>query len=296
MREKIFLIGELISDQNLHIENRGKTAEFNAPKNILIKSNINFGGAGMVYTALKLLSKKVEFHTISNFNIVSKLPKDIKKNIIFDENYKLEKNRFWHQNKMIMQLNNIKKSKRVIIKFQKHLMQKIKKIKEKDIVILSDYRHEIFEKSFTKKLIKIIKLKKCKIYVDQQCTSKKPDLMKFKNIDFLLLNKSEYLKAFKVYKIKEINFKNSLRILQKKLGIERLIVKVGKNGSICFDGESLIKVKAFKKNKVLNTVGAGDFFLARFATLKNIETEKKLFFSNKFAYQKISNRLNLKVV
>lgn len=296
MQEKIFLIGELISDQNLYIENRGKTAEFNAPKNILIKSNINFGGAGMVYTALKLLSKKVEFHTISNFDILNRLPKNMKNNIIFDENYKLEKNRFWEQNKMVMQLNNIKKSKKVIIKFQKYLIQNIKKIKEKDVVILSDYRHGIFEKKFTKKLIKIIKLKRCKIYVDQQCTSEKPDLMKFKNTDFLILNKSEYLKAFKFYKINKLNFKRSLRILQKKLGIENLIVKVGKNGSIYFDKENLIKVQAYKKNKVLNTIGAGDFFLARFATLKNMEIKKKLFFSNKFAYQKISNRLSLKGV
>ena len=64
----------------------------------------------------------------------------------------LEKNRFWKNKKMIMQINNLVNSKVAVKKFQNNLIKKIKKINKNDVVILSDYRQGIFEKNFTKKL------------------------------------------------------------------------------------------------------------------------------------------------
>ena len=61
MQKKIFLIGELILDRNLFIKSIGKAVEFNSPKYQTLKNTINLGGAGMVYSALKILSKKWNF-------------------------------------------------------------------------------------------------------------------------------------------------------------------------------------------------------------------------------------------
>ena len=47
------IIGDLIIDQNYITEPSGKSAEFNARKFKLIKKNLNLGGAGMVFSALK---------------------------------------------------------------------------------------------------------------------------------------------------------------------------------------------------------------------------------------------------
>ena len=294
MQKRIILIGELIIDRNLFIKEVGRSAEFNVQKNILINEKINLGGAGMVYSGLKLLSNQIDFFSIANLNLIKNLQKLLKKNIIFDKKYLLEKNRFWKNKKMIMQLNNIINSKVAVKKFQNNLIKKIKKLNKNDVVILSDYRQGIFEKNFTKKIIKLIKSKGNIIYVDQQSTSKNPDLVKFKSSDFLILNKEEYLKAFKIYKIEKSNFKYSLKILQKKIEIKNLIIKDGKNGSIFLNNHKLFKVKAFKTLKNANTIGAGDFFLAKFATSKKINMTERLFESNKFAYRKISNNIKIK--
>ena len=56
----------------------------------------------------------------------------------------------------------------------------------------------------------------------------------------------------------------------------------------------MFKVKAFKTLKNANTIGAGDFFLAKFATSKKINMTERLFESNKFAYRKISNNIKIK--
>ena len=291
MQKRIILIGELIIDRNLFIKEVGRSAEFNVQKNILINEKIDLGGAGMVYTGLKLLSNQIDFFSITNFNFIKNLQKLLKKNIIIDEKYLLEKNRFWKNKKMIMQINNLVNSKVAVKKFQNNLIKKIKKFNKNDVVILSDYRLGIFEKNFTKKIVRLIKLNGNIIHVDQQSTSRNPDLIKFKNSDFLILNRGEYLKAFKIYKLEKSNFKNSLKILQKKIGIKNLIIKDGKNGSIFLNNNKLFKVKALKTLKNANTIGAGDFFLAKFATSKKINMAERLFESNKFAYKKISNNI-----
>lgn len=292
MQKRIILIGELIIDRNLFIKGAGKSAEFNVQKNILINEKINLGGAGMVYSGLKLFSNQIDFFSIANFNLIKNLKKLLTKNIIFDKNYRLEKNRFWKNKKMIMQINNLVNSKVAIKRFQNNLIKKIKKINKNDVVILSDYRQGIFEKNFTKKIVRLIKLNGNTIHVDQQSTSRNPDLIKFKDSDFLILNREEYLKAFKIYKLEKSNFKNSLKILQKKIGIKNFIIKDGKEGSIFLNNNKLLKVKAFKTLKNENTIGAGDFFLAKFVTSKKINMTERLFDSNKFAYRKISNNIN----
>ena len=123
MQKRIILIGELIIDRNLFIREVGRSTEFNVQKNILINEKINLGGAGMVYSGLKLLSNQIDFFSITNFNFTKNLQKLLKKNIIFDEKYMLEKNRFWKNKKMIMQINNLVNSKVAVKKFQNNLIK-----------------------------------------------------------------------------------------------------------------------------------------------------------------------------
>ena len=296
MQKKIILIGELILDKNFFIRSQGKAAEFNSPKNILLKKELNLGGAGMVYNALTKISKNVEFFSITNYEIQNKIIKNLKKNILFDINYKLEKNRYWEEKKMIMQLNHIRLPKKSVKNFQNFLIKKIKSEKNGGNIIFSDYRNGIFDKEHTKKIIKILKSKNNIIFVDQQSTTKKPDLLKFKNADYLILNEYEFRKAFKKYKINNLNFENSLKVLRKKIGINNFIIKMGKKGSSYFTEGTFVKVKAYKTAKNLNTIGAGDFFLAKFATLEKKTMRDKLYEANKFAYKKISNKIKIKSI
>ena len=296
MQRKIILIGELILDKNFFIRSQGKAAEFNSPKNILLKKELNLGGAGMVYNALTKISKNVEFISITNHEIKNKIIKNLKKNILFDINYKLEKNRYWEEKKMIMQLNHIRLPRKSVKNFQNFLIKKIKSEKNGRNIIFSDYRNGIFDKEHTKKIIKILKSKNNIIFVDQQSTTKKPDLLKFKNADYLILNEYEFRKAFKKYKINNLNFENSLKVLRKKIRINNFVIKMGKKGSSYFSEGTFVKVKAYKAAKNLNTIGAGDLFLAKFATLEKKAMKDKLYEANKFAYKKISNKIKIKSI
>jgi len=249
---------------------------------------------------VKLIKHKaVEIIHVNNSNkneIQNKIIKNLKKNILFDINYKLEKNRYWKEKKMIMQLNHIKSPKKSIKNFQNFLIKKIKSEKNGRNIIFSDYRNGIFDKEHTKKIIKILKSKNNIIFVDQQSTTKKPDLLKFKNADYLILNEYEFRKAFKKYKINNLNFENSLKVLRIKIGINNFIIKMGKKGSSYFTEGTFVKVKAYKTAKNLNTIGAGDFFLAKFATLEKKTIRDKLYEANKFAYKKISNKIKIKSI
>ena len=285
------IIGDLIIDQNYFLKQSGKSAEFNSKKFILINKSYNLGGAGMVYVALKELNKNTLFFSASSNKyktLFSKLK--IQKNISFGKEFVIEKKRYWEKSKLKYQLNDIKKSKILIKKFQIKLLKKIKKIKSYSNVILSDYRYGIFSVNFTKKIIKIFKEKKCDIYVDQQCTSIAPDLIKFKNIDYLILNKKEFEMAFDIHNING-NLFDKLTKLQKILNINCLVVKTGSKGCSIFQNNKLIKSKEPKRiNKYLNTIGAGDYFLANFVNKKYQKINHRMNSSNKYALMKIISK------
>ncbi len=297
MQKKIILVGETVLDRNHIVEMGGKAAEYNSPKAILLKTELSLGGAGMVYSALKQTDRKVDFFSISNKKLKHKLSLSDRKNISFDANYKLEKNRYWAKKNMILQINDIKKTKKILKKFQNSLIKKACNLKNGNIVIFSDYRNGIFGNEFTKKIIKILKSKNSEILLDQQSTTKEPDLLKFKGVDFLFLNKEELLKSLKKYKIKNTNLKKGIIALHNKIGINKIIVKMGHNGCLYSDKEKFLKSRSFKPLKKANTIGAGDFFLAKFASLNISDIKNRLSQSNKFAYLKIIGKLkNEKII
>tara|TARA_B110000483_G_C18186784_1_gene539267 strand:- start:240 stop:1136 length:897 start_codon:yes stop_codon:yes gene_type:complete len=282
------IIGDLIIDQNYLMKPSGKSAEFNSKKYNLTNKNFNLGGAGMVYTALKKLDANVDFFTISSQkfkNIFSQLKL---KNISFSDSFTIEKKRYWEKNKLNFQLNNIRLNKNEISKFQLRFLKEIDKIKKYSNIILCDYRYGIFSNEFTKTIIKIFKKKKCEIYVDQQSTSVDPDIIKYKNIDYLILNKKEYDKIFIIYKIKGKNLLTKLAKLQKIFNIKCLVIKTGSKGCSIFKDNNITSVKPSKKtNLYLDTIGAGDYFLASFVYKRYVNIAQRMKLSNNYAFSKI---------
>ena len=291
------IIGDLIIDRNYFITPSGKSAEFNSKKYILIKKNFYLGGAGMVYVALKKLDKNVDFFTISSKEFKKIFFKLKLKNILFSENFTVEKKRYWEKKKLNYQLNHIKLNHKEIYKFQSQFLKKINKIKNCSNIILCDYRYGIFSNSFTKKIIKILKEKKCEIYVDQQSTSFDPDILKFKNTDYLILNKVEFNKIFNRYKITGKNLLIKLTKLQKIFKIKCFVVKTGSKGCSIFKNNKIIDSKRPKKmNPTLNTMGAGDYFLASFVYNNHKNLVKRIKLSNNYAFSKIigkSKKINI---
>lgn len=285
------IIGDLIIDQNYLIKPTGKSAEFNSKKYNLANKNFNLGGAGMVYTALKKLDANVDFFTISSQKFKNIFSQFKLKNISFSDNFTIEKKRYWEKNKLNFQLNNIRLNKDEISKFQLRFLKNIDKVKKFSNIILSDYRYGIFTNEFTKTIIKILKKKKCEIYADQQSTSINPDIIKYKNIDYLILNKKEYDKVFIIYKIKGNNLLIKLAKLQKIFNIKCFVIKTGSKGCSIFKDNKITSARPSQKtNLYLNTIGAGDYFLASFVYKNNLNIAQRMKLSNNYAFSKITGK------
>jgi len=289
------IIGDLIIDKNYLLELSGKSAEFNAKKYKLNKNNFSLGGAGMVFSAFKKLDINVKFFTISSNKYRDIFNKLQQKNILFGKEFVIEKKRLWQNKKLLFQVNNIKYKEDDIKKFQNSFLKKINTIKNESNILLCDYRYGVFSKMFTKKIITIFKKKKCELYVDQQSTSVDPDIKKFKYSNYLILNLKEYNKIFKIYKIEENSFLKKLTKLQKMLSINYFVIKKGANGcSIFKDGKILNVTVTKRKNKKVNTIGAGDYFLSAFVTNRGKNVKDRLKFSNNYAYLKIIGKNKVK--
>lgn len=289
------IIGDLIIDQNYITEPSGKSAEFNARKFKLIKKNLNLGGAGMVFSALKKLDSDTNFLTIAPSKYKKIFNKLKLTDIIFTDRITIEKKRYWQNNKLLFQINNIKLDQKEIKKFQIRLLKNIKKIKNQSNILLCDYRYGIFSNEFTKKIIRIFKKKNCELYVDQQSTSRNPDIGKFKKVSYLILNLNEYNKIFKIYKIKEKTLLKKLIKLQKILSINTFVVKKGSKGCSIFQNKRIISATVDKEKKQsINTIGAGDYFLSAFVLNRNKNNSQRIKFSNNYAYSKIIGKSKVK--
>jgi bifunctional ADP-heptose synthase (sugar kinase/adenylyltransferase) len=291
-KNKIIIVGDLIIDNHYISDNIGRAAEYNAPKGILKKKYFQIGGAGMVLNGLMVIDKTAQLITWSNIKFKKSFLKINQKNIIYTQDNNIEKNRYWINNKLILQINEVfRLNKKKVKSVQKRILNKINKEKNIKSIILCDYRGGIFNNFFSKNIIKIAKKKGITTYIDQQSTSNNPDLIKFSGSNFLVLNKSEYLKAFQIYSIKKKNFLENLKILRNLLKIQFLIIKMGIKGSAILKNNILLKINAFKKANRSNTIGAGDFFLAKFVANNKINLSKRLYEANKYAYQKISTKI-----
>ena len=81
----------------------------------------------------------------------------------------------------------------------------------------------------------------------------------------------------------------SLKKVMKKLNIQnRIIVKLGSEGSLSFDGINIYESKLKNKKQIRDTSGAGDYFLAAYVSSNDKNECNKLKFSNNFALKKIS--------
>jgi bifunctional ADP-heptose synthase (sugar kinase/adenylyltransferase) len=285
------IIGDLIIDKNYLIKLSGKSAEFNSKKYILENKNFNLGGAGMVFKALKKLDTTVNFFSISSVKFKNFFFKLKQKNILFSNSFSIEKKRFWEKDKLNFQLNYVRTNIKEIKKFQLQFLEKIHKIKKFSNILLCDYRYGIFSGSFTRKIIKILKIKNCEIYVDQQSTSFDPDILKFKNADYLILNKTEFNKIFKKYKITGRNLLIKLTKLQKITKIKCFVLKTGSKGCSVFKNNQIINSSVAKKSIYqLNTIGAGDYFLASFVYHSQKNLYQRMKDSNSYAFSKIISK------
>lgn len=114
----------------------------------------------------------------------------------------------------------------------------------------------------------------------------------FSSVDYLFINETELFTLTKdITKVELIN-ENVLKLFRDKYKFKTLILTLGSEGSLYFDGNKIVRFKSVKVDSVVNTAGAGDGFMA--AVIANLCKGKSLDFSMKWAsyYSALSVTIN----
>tara|TARA_B110001452_G_scaffold104115_1_gene86370 strand:- start:2093 stop:3637 length:1545 start_codon:yes stop_codon:yes gene_type:complete len=262
---KVHVIGDMIIDTYTNTSLIGGHTKTPTPS-VLQQEKTDFvGGAGVVAKHLKEAGANVTLTTVlgndklKNFvlrefkknkikinAIIDKTRPTTNKNTIISNGYKLLK---------IDKVDNQPISDKIFANI-KSLLQKEKC----DVVIFSDFRHGIFNKTNIKILSNSIKKNVIKV-ADSQVASRWGNILDFKKFDLITPNEKEvrFSLADQDSSISELT-----RELSKLSGFKNLILKLGERGTVTVSKQNnslSFATPSFTKN-VVDAVGAGDALLA----------------------------------
>ena len=192
---RIHVVGDLIIDTQNECE--AVAGLHKTPTLSLIKksSRSYLGGAGIVAAHFASFSNKVTLTTVLNNDRLGKLAKKFLKkyNVNLNPIYETdrpttEKNIFISKNHNLLKVNNVSNHP-----INNTSLDKIKKNLKKnnyDIVVVSDYRHGIFNNQSCKEIIKSINNKAFKV-ADSQVASRWGNILDFKKFDLITPTEQE---------------------------------------------------------------------------------------------------------
>jgi bifunctional ADP-heptose synthase (sugar kinase/adenylyltransferase) len=292
--KRYLIFGEIIFDYNVKIKRIGWSIEkeFKTPKFLKKQILMQLGGAGRVYNAINIITKKKNF-------FLSSFQKKIENKYIINlsnKNRNIEKYRFWLNKKKIFQVNNDQGrkmfgNKETLIRLKSFLKKNKKNIEK---IIISDYSYGLIDRKKFNILKKFSKDFQIPIYYDCQVYYKNLIKDYIRNIDYFFCNANE----FKLY-CQKLKISNSLSFLSKAIRLKHLkkinflVVKLGSKGSLMVDDNNKLTKCNLNLNKKIkvNSSGAGDFYLSKFSTLPTyLSKREKLLKSNFWAIKNIKLR------
>lgn len=286
--QKIAIIGDLIIDEDKHLVSIGTSLETPTIKGYLSGHNFNFGGAGNLVLSFNILGIKPYFFSFIGNDYYNTL----KKNLKFENKVKKKpsnsniKTRFWAKNYKLLQVNqDMKLNEKDKINIIKNFLNNVNENRIEKIII-SDYGGIFDSKRITDFFYEMYfknNFEKNQLFIDSQFSSSFR-ITNFKYSNYFFLNEKEYKHLCKIYEIdNSLSLKNLSFVMNKLCIQDMLIVKLGKNGSLSFDGKKIIKQKVKTIENIINEAGAGDFFLAAYVYSLSRNENRRLSFANKFA-------------
>jgi rfaE bifunctional protein kinase chain/domain/rfaE bifunctional protein nucleotidyltransferase chain/domain len=271
-KKKVHVIGDLIIDTYTNTTLIGGQTKTPTPS-VLFNYQQNFvGGAGIVAKHLKAAGADVHLTTVlgndelKDFTI-NELKKEkiavtaiidntrptINKNCIIANDYKIIK---------VDKVDNQSISEKILDKINKSITSV-----KADGVILSDFRHGIFNKNSINSITKSIANNIFKV-ADSQVATRWGNITDFKNFNLITPNEKEI--RFSLAD-QDSNISQLTRRLQEVSNFKNLILKLGSKGAVGVSKSSKpisFSIPSFV-NRLVDAVGAGDALLA-YATLSLI--------------------------
>ena len=262
---KVHVVGDLIIDTYTKTTLIGGHTKTPTPSVLFNEKTDFIGGAGIVAKHLKAAGAKVHLTTVlgddelksftlneikkSGVTITAIIDKNrptVNKNTVIANNYKLIK---------IDKVDNHPISDRI----QNKIKKSIQEVKA-DAIILSDFRHGIFNKNSIEPIIRSIKKGVFKV-ADSQVATRWGNITEFKNFDLITPNEKEI--RFSLAD-QDSSISQLTRRLEDVSKFQNLILKLGEKGivgvsklarPVSFSIPSFVKV-------LVDAVGAGDALLA----------------------------------
>lgn len=278
---KIHIVGDIIVDKYSRSTVVGVSQKAPALQVQYDSTSTYVGGAGVLAKHFKGLGAKVILTTVvgkdenGEYALTDLKESKIRTNAIPDPvRLTMTKERFLDQNGLVLFQVDRGDNTPLPYNVADEIYQYVKKVKA-DAVVLSDFRHGIFNKETIQKIVKLIPKKSIKV-ADSQVSNRWGNILDFQGFDLITPNERETRFAL-------ADQETTIRPLAQKLYNEAhcryLILKLGKEGILSYrspgmENREYFYIDTFCQNAI-DPIGAGDALLAA-ATLGLITTQNIL--------------------
>lgn len=212
----ILVIGDTIIDEYITCNPIGMSQEDPTIVVTPISSKKFIGGAAIVASHAKTLGAKVSYISVlgddDNFKFTNTYLKELNINtLLYKDSTRPTtlKQRFRAHNKTLLRVNHLKQHY-INKEFERKIIIKVKKIKDLDLIIFSDFSYGVLTKNLIDNISEFAKKESIKIVADSQSSSQTGDISKFKDMDIVTPTEREIRLALN-------NFESGLVVLSKKL-------------------------------------------------------------------------------
>ena len=138
------------------------------------------------------------------------------------------------------------------------------------LILIADYRHGLLTRRLARRILKLAHEAGKEVWVDSQVAQAKANHRWYRGADFICVNEKEAKSLDKRFDEKDLP--NSLRRLRRTLDAENVTIKLGARGSASLLGKEYVLIPA-PKVKEVDTVGAGDAFIAALASREKLSKD-----------------------
>ena len=260
--KKIAVIGDVMLDHFLYGDIKRISPEAPAPVVLLKKESFIPGGSANAAANIRALGGQVFLMGVIGNDEASKIIKTALKKmgvttdgLVMDlSRPTIQKMRIIAGDKHIVRVDR-EEIKSINASLQVKVLKMLaSRIKNLDMVVISDYAKGMMSKSLVKNIIKLAKKHNKMVIAD----TKPSQMMHYKNVFLLKPNAKEARQM-----ANEQNLKKAGAVIQKKLQCN-VVITAGVDGMMLFENDSVVHFST-KAKKVFDVVGAGDTVLSALA-------------------------------
>ncbi|MEA2049967.1 MAG: PfkB family carbohydrate kinase [Campylobacterota bacterium] len=263
----ILVIGDSIVDEYITCEPLGMSQEDPTIVVSPLASNKFIGGAAIVACHAKTLGAKVNFISVTgddeNKNYLCESLEHLGvRHILYTDSTRPTtlKQRYRANNKTLLRVNHLKQHD-VEQDIEIKIVEQLKKLKDIDLVICSDFSYGVFTKKIIKTISKIAKKESIIVVADSQSSSQTGDISKFKDMTLVTPTEREIRLAINnfdsglVMLSKELSNKSKSKYILTTLGAEGIMIYNTNEKELLTDNINSLG------NIVKDVSGAGDSLL-----------------------------------